>query len=339
MSDTAASVDEARRLCIEGLVIEFPAAGPGESPARAVDGIDLEVTAGRTLALVGESGCGKSLTACAVLRLLPAAARVVAGRVLWKGADVLTFDRRRLRRLRGGEIAMVFQDAAAALDPVFTVGEQVAEVLCVHRGLGKRAARAAAVDELARVGLPQPERWAGEYPHRLSGGMKQRAALAIALAGGPQLLVADEPTTALDVSVQAQVLELLSSVQARDGIGILLVTHDLGVVAQSAHEVAVMYAGRVVERAQRDELFREPLHPYTRGLLASLPRLEGPRSLLAPIAGQVPDPRERPSGCAFRTRCPVASDRCRKEEPPLNPWSGNPSRAVACHHPGEQSPR
>ena len=339
MSAAAASADRERGLRIEGLAVEFPASRADESPARAVDGIDLEVPAGRTLALVGESGCGKTLTACSVLRLLPKPGRVVAGRVLWKGADVLSFDGRRLRRLRGGEIAMVFQDAAAALDPVFTVGEQVAEVLRVHRGLSRGAARAAAVDELARAGLPRPERWAREVPHRLSGGMKQRAALAIALAGGPELLLADEPTTALDVSVQAQVLELLASVQEQEGIGILLVTHDLGVVAESANEVAVMYAGRIVERVGRDQLFREPLHPYTRGLLTSLPRLEGPLRALVPIAGQVPQPRERPSGCAFRTRCPLASERCLEEEPRLSAWNGSAVHELACHHPEGEGAR
>jgi oligopeptide/dipeptide ABC transporter ATP-binding protein len=320
-------------LSVEGLAVHFPTRS---GVARAVDGIDLEIDSGRTLALVGESGCGKTVTALAIPRLVPAPGRIVAGRILWKGEDLLRLEEAHLRRLRGAQIAMVFQEPSTALDPIFTVGDQIGEVLRWHCGASASQARAAAVDALAAMGLGDPLRVVDQIPEQLSGGMRQRVALAMAMAAEPQLLIADEPTTALDVSLQAQVLDLIREVQARSGVALLLVTHDLGVVSEMAQEVAVMYAGKIVERASRDELFGAAAHPYTRGLLASLPRLDGPPRAVNPIPGSVPDARCWPTGCRFRERCPIASERCAVEEPLLTPLSN--SHGVACHHPdGEPS--
>jgi oligopeptide/dipeptide ABC transporter ATP-binding protein len=297
-------------------------------PARAVDGISLSVEAGRVLALVGESGCGKSLTALATLGLLPEAARVAGGEIRYRGRNVLAFSRREWRRFRGAEAGMIFQEPMSALNPVMRAGDQVAEAILAHERVSSREARRRAIELLASVGIPDAARRAEAFPHELSGGMKQRVVIAIALAASPSLLVADEPTTALDVTVQAQVLDLLSRLCRERGLAILLITHNLGVVGEVADEVAVMYMGRIVERAPVEELFAAPLHPYTRGLFDSLPQLGRRKERLAAIPGNVPPPHERPSGCAFRTRCAIAEGACAREDQRLAPRARG--RLAAC---------
>jgi len=269
---------------------------------RAVQDVSFLVTAGQMLAIVGESGCGKSVTALAAMGLLANNARI-DGRILFNGADAANAQ-------RGRDLAMVFQEPMTSLNPAFTAGEQVAETLRAHRGLSRRAASVAAVDALARVQIPEPERRARQYPHQLSGGMRQRVMIAMALACRPRLLICDEPTTALDVTVQAQIMALLDELRAETGTAILLITHDLGVVADRADHVAVMYAGEVVESAPAAQIFANPQHPYTVGLLGAAPKLTGPRGRLASIDGTVPDPLALPAGCRFAPRCPFARSEC-----------------------------
>jgi len=304
-----------------------------EGLVRAVDGVDLAVHEGETLGVVGESGCGKSVTAMSILQLNPVPpTRYESGRVLFGGRDLLALDERALRRVRGDEIAMIFQEPMTSLNPVFTVGRQIAEVLEVHRGMDRVAARAQAVEMLDKVGIPSPRDRVDEYPHQLSGGMKQRVMIAMALACDPALLIADEPTTALDVTIQAQILELLRTMQRDIGMSILLITHDLGVVAETSDHVSVMYAGRVVEYADTATLFSQPRHPYTYGLFLSLPELHpdsGDR--LAEIPGVVPPPTRWPTGCRFRTRCFKATELCERVDPPLE--EVEPGHTSACHHP------
>ena len=285
---------------------------------RAVDGIDLRVERGRTLGIVGESGCGKSVTALSIMGLVPQPpGRIAAGEILFEGEDLLKAKPERLRDLRGDKLAMIFQEPMTSLNPAFTVGDQIAETLQRHKGLGKEEAGKAAIEMLRRVRIPSPERRAKDYPHRLSGGMRQRVMIAMALACDPKLLIADEPTTALDVTIQAQILELMRVLREDLGTAIILITHDLGVVAELADDVAVMYAGRIVERAPARKLFAEPQHPYTIGLLGSIPRLDVERERLATIEGTVPSPNNQPKGCRFSPRCPFADRRCREEPPPL----------------------
>ena len=304
-----------------------------EGIAKAVDGVDLELESGQTLGLVGESGCGKSVTALSILRLLPVPpARYEGGRILFRGTDLLALPEGELRALRGRRIAMIFQEPMTALDPVFTVGSQIAEVLTVHLGLDREAARERSVELLRRVEIASPERRAREYPHQLSGGMRQRVMIAMAMACDPELLIADEPTTALDVTIQAQILELVRALQRETGTGVLLITHDLGIVAESAHHVAVMYAGKIVERAPVESLYDRPRHPYTIGLFRALPDLSAPRRRLWTIPGIVPAAHRFPSGCRFRTRCSLASERCARVEPALEPLGPGSQHAVACHH-------
>jgi len=302
---------------------------------RAVDGVSLEVPRGQTLGIVGESGCGKSLTALSVLRLLRAPpARVAKGQVLFEGRDLLTLPEAELRRIRGDRIAMVFQEPMSSLNPVYTVGAQIAEAVRAHRPLDRAAARARAVEMLRQVGIPAPLERADAYPHQLSGGMRQRVMIAMALACDPELLIADEPTTALDVTVQAQILELLRGLQRSRRMSMALITHDLGVVAETCDEVVVMYAGRVVERAPVRDLFRHPAHPYTAGLLRSIPRLEqGRAQRLWAIPGSVPALGAWPSGCRFRDRCDRATEICAQVDPPLE--AKRPGQLAACHHPVE----
>jgi peptide/nickel transport system ATP-binding protein len=299
-------------LAVDDLRLAFAS---GRSLLTAVDGVSFSVAAGETLALLGESGCGKSATALGLLRLLPAAGRIVGGQVRFAGRDLLRLPEAEMRGVRGGGMAMIFQEPATSLNPVLTVGHQLSEVLERHLGLAGQAARARALELLMAVGIADPERRLGEYPFQLSGGMKQRVMIAVALAGNPRLLIADEPTTALDVTIQAQILELLRRLQAERAMGMLLITHDLGVVAQMATRVGVMYAGEIVEEAPRAAFFSSPRHPYTQKLFAALPNLAQRRGRLETIPGQVPSLSEMPGGCRFAARCPHAWDRCRQQSP------------------------
>lgn len=317
-------------LEVRGLRVEF--ATPRGALA-AVDGIDLELFAGETLCVVGESGCGKSVTALSILRLLPTPpARISAGEIRFEGRDLLRLSEPELRELRGKRIAMVFQEPMTSLNPVFRIGDQIGEALLVH-GVRSRSVRDARVLELLElVGIPEPARRARSYPHQLSGGMRQRVMIAMALANDPAVLIADEPTTALDVTIQAQILELLDSLKRRFRMAVLLITHDLGIVAENADQVAVLYAGRVVETGAVERVFAAPAHPYTDGLLRALPGLDGqPRTPLAVIPGRVPDLSERQVGCRFRERCPRATQVCADVDPALRELS--PGVRVACHHP------
>ena len=287
----------------------------GEFPA--VDGVSFSIGAGRTLGIVGESGCGKSVTALSIMGLIPRPpGRIAAGEILFEGVDLLRLPPRELNDLRGDRLAMIFQEPMSSLNPAFTIGEQVAEALLRHRHVSKREARAAAIEALRQVRIPSPEQRYDDYPHRLSGGMRQRAMIAMALACKPKLLICDEPTTALDVTIQAQILDLMRTLREETGTAVILITHDLGVVAELADEVAVMYAGRIVEHAPVGRLFAEPQHPYTVGLLGSIPKLHLEQARLPAIQGQVPDPLDWPSGCRFRPRCPFAVEAC-IEQPAL----------------------
>jgi peptide/nickel transport system ATP-binding protein len=299
---------------------------------RAVDGISFDLGTRETLGIVGESGCGKSVTALSILRLIASPpGRIVSGKLRFAGKDLLAMDEAGMRDLRGNEISMIFQEPMTSLNPVLTIGRQIAEALRVHRGMGGAEALAAAVGMLRQVDIPEPQRRAGEYPHQLSGGMRQRVMIAMALACQPRLLIADEPTTALDVTIQAQILDLMRALKEKSGAAIVLITHDLGVVAEMAQRVVVMYAGRKVEEAPVDSLFENPRHPYTRGLLNSVPRLgEAEHGIrrLAEIPGVVPSLREEIPGCVFAPRCAYATDRCRAEYPPLEEKGGG--HCVAC---------
>jgi oligopeptide/dipeptide ABC transporter ATP-binding protein len=298
---------------------------------RALDGVDIRVPHGRTVCLVGESGCGKSVTSHAVLGLTPRNGRIVSGSIRFEDLDLLRQNETRLNRIRGREIAMIFQDPMNALNPVHTVGGQLKESLMLHQRLGDAAARREALRLLELVSIPEPAARLKEYPHQLSGGMSQRVMIAMALACRPKLLIADEPTTALDVTIQAQILDLLRQLQAEIGMSVLLITHDLGVVAEMAHDVAVMYCGRIVESGPVDALFANPTHPYTQGLLHSLPRVDRDAEALSPIEGSVPSPFALPPGCSFAPRCRYATARCTESFPPLEGRSGG--QAVACYHP------
>ena len=288
----------------------------GEFPA--VDGVSFSVDAGRTLAIVGESGCGKSVTSLSIMGLVPSPpGRIAGGSIRFDGRELVGLDAAALRDVRGNGIAMIFQEPMSSLNPAFTIGEQIVEGLLRHRRISRAEAARRALEMLERVRIPAPAQRFHEHPHRLSGGMRQRAMIAMALACEPKVLIADEPTTALDVTIQAQILELMRTLQRESGTAIILVTHDLGVVAEVADDVVVMYAGHVVEQAPVQALFREPQHPYTVGLLGSIPRLGGEQGRLASIEGQVPNPLRRPSGCSFADRCPFADARCRAEPPPM----------------------
>jgi oligopeptide/dipeptide ABC transporter ATP-binding protein len=315
-------------LAVEGLSVGFR----GEAGlARVVEDVSFAVDAGRIVGLVGESGCGKSVTARAIMRLLPTPPAVIgAGRILLDGQDLLALDESAMRHVRGDRIGMVFQEPMTSLNPTFPVGFQVGETLRLHRDLGRAEIRAQVLELLRLVGIGAPERRYDQYPHELSGGLRQRVMIAIALACRPGLLIADEPTTALDVTIQAQILELLVRLRDELGMAILLITHDLGVVAEYADEVIVMYAGRLVEWAEVHALFRRPRHPYTRGLLDSIPRLSGERGMLSTIAGSVPSPLERPAGCPFASRCPRPVEACGQTFPP---GTGGEGHGFACWNP------
>jgi peptide/nickel transport system ATP-binding protein len=301
---------------------------------RAVDGVSFRVEEGETLAIVGESGCGKSVTANSILRLIPQPPGKIAGSIRFQGVDLLKLPERAMRDIRGNDISMVFQEPMTSLNPVLTVGRQIGETLRLHQGLGWKPAEDRAVEMLRLVGIAEPHRRVREYPHQLSGGMRQRVMIAIALACNPQLLIADEPTTALDVTIQAQILDLLNDLKERVGAAIILITHDLGVVAEVAERVMVMYAGRKVEEAPVAQLFRRPWHPYTQGLLRAVPKLgsslSGVESRLAEIPGVVPSLKHRISGCVFASRCVSATDLCRQVSPTLEAKA--PGHVAACHY-------
>jgi len=302
-------------LAVEDLRVAFE--GDRGLVTEAVAGVSFSLARGRTLGIVGESGCGKSVTALAIMRLLPRASARVSGDVRFEGRDLGQLPERKMRDLRGNRLAMIFQEPMTSLNPSFTVGDQIGEALKRHRGLSASAARRAAVDMLERVRIPSPQVRVDEYPHKLSGGMRQRVMIAMALACAPALLIADEPTTALDVTIQAQILDLLAKLREETGTAVILITHDLGVVAETCDEVAVMYAGEIVELAPAEHLFATPQHPYTVGLLGSIPLLNATRQRLTAIAGSVPTLAGGFVGCRFAGRCPFAETRCRAEPPPL----------------------
>jgi peptide/nickel transport system ATP-binding protein len=313
-------------LSIEKLRVVFH--GDRGRRTVAVDGVSLTVARGQTLGIVGESGSGKSVTSLAVMGLLPKDSAEVTGRVTFDGLSLLDLPDRAMRDLRGDRLAMIFQEPMTSLNPSYTIGEQIIEVLVRHRGLGERQARERSIALLRRAGIPSPEARIDDYPHKLSGGMRQRAMIAIALACDPELLIADEPTTALDVTIQAQILDLMRDLKRDSGAAIILITHDLGVVAEVCDEVAVMYAGEIVERAPADALFEAPEHPYTVGLLASIPRLDVRTDQLAAIEGVLPDMSAPPVGCRFAARCPFVLDECRAAPPPVVDLGGRWSRCL-----------
>jgi oligopeptide/dipeptide ABC transporter ATP-binding protein len=334
-------------LEVRGLSARYDNAREPQRPVRALDDIDLEIATGETLGLVGESGCGKSTLAYSLLCLLPSSGRIVKGEVLWKGRDLIGLPEEAIRQVRGKEIAMIFQNPAAALNPVLNIGTHVAEPLRVHRGMGREQAWREALDLLAAVGISDPAVRARDYPHQMSGGMKQRVSIAMAIACSPDLLIADEPTSALDVTVQSQILELLERLKEELGLAMLLVSHDLGVVAQHADRVAVMYAGRIVEQAPVAGIFHDPKHPYTNGLLSSLAEASesSSKQKLPGIRGSMPDLAALSPGCAFAPRCPVEVELCQRAIPPLLTVSTNhlaacyayPEVAAAIHPHGSPS--
>ncbi len=297
----------------------------------AVDGVSLSVAKGKTLGIVGESGCGKSVLSLSIMRLVPQPGRIASGRIMFEGKDLLSLPANEMRQIRGSRIAMIFQEPMTSLNPVFTVGDQIMEAMRAHdREASAADLRKRAIAALDRVKIPAPERRFDEYPHQMSGGMRQRVMIAMALACEPELLIADEPTTALDVTVQAQILDLLRDLQKQTGMAIILITHDLGVVAEMADEVAVMYAGRVAERASGTAIFDDPQHPYTLGLLGSIPKIEETRDRLLAIEGAVPPPFALPKGCRFEPRCVFATEPCKAAQPQLRAIDG--THEVACLH-------
>jgi peptide/nickel transport system ATP-binding protein len=304
---------------------------------RAVDGVSYHLNRGETLGVVGESGCGKSVTALSILRLIPnPPGRIVAGEILFEGQDLLLRSEAEMQDIRGNEISMIFQEPMTSLNPVLTVGHQISEAITLHQGLSRHAAMDKAVEMLRIVHIPEAQRRVGEYPHQLSGGMRQRVMIAMALSCNPKVLIADEPTTALDVTIQAQILDLMLELQEKLGTAIIMITHDLGVIAEVAKRVVVMYAGKKVEEAQVEELFEVPCHPYTKGLLGSIPRMDAVRGestgrqRLQEIKGMVPSLHHLPKGCLFEPRCPYATEQCRAEYPPLTEY--RPGHLSACWH-------
>ena len=324
-------------LDIRGLKTHFVT---DDGMVHAVDGVDLAIGRGETVGVVGESGCGKTITAMSVLKLIPMPpGRVVAGQILWKGRDLVPLEAEEMRKIRAKEIAIVFQEPMTSLNPVYTIGDQIAEVIRRHEGLSRRSALEKTVEMLRLVNIPNPERRVGDYPHQFSGGMRQRVMIAMALSCDPQLLIADEPTTALDVTIQAQILDLLNDLKARLGMAIMLITHAMGVVAETAQRVVVMYAGKVVEEASVERLFAEPLHPYTQGLIRSIPRIDRAatyKTRLETIGGVVPRLLDPPTGCRFAARCRFASAACSAATPALVEVA--PGHKVACvlHAPSQE---
>jgi len=313
-------------LRIENLHTHFRVLG---GIVKAVDGVTLTIPRGKTVGLVGESGCGKSITSLSIMRLLEKNGRIVGGHIEFRGKDLLALSDAEMQEIRGNDIAMIFQEPMTALNPVFTVGNQVAEAIQLHQRLDRKEAWEKAVEQLKLVGISEPARRAKDYPHQLSGGMRQRVMIAMALSCSPELLIADEPTTALDVTIQAQILELMHEMQERTGTAILLITHDLGVIAEMADEVAVMYAGRIVEQASTYDVYAAPKHPYTQGLLASIPKLGQKQDRLHVIKGNVPNPLSVPPGCSFHPRCPHRFEPCDKAVPSLSEVA--PHHLAACY--------
>jgi len=318
-----------RLLDIRSLKTHF---ATDDGMVRAVEGVDLTIDRGETVGVVGESGCGKTVTAHSVLKLIPMPpGRIVAGQILWRGRDLVPLDTDEMRHIRSREIAIVFQEPMTSLNPVYTVGDQIAEVIRLHEKVGRRAALDKTVEMLRLVHIPNAERRVRDYPHQFSGGMRQRVMIAMALSCNPQLLIADEPTTALDVTIQAQILDLLAEMKSRFGMAIMLITHAMGVVAETAQRVVVMYAGKVIEEAPVGELFKNPRHPYTQGLIRSIPRIDTAairKPKLEAIAGVVPSLLDPPAGCRFAPRCKFAMDICRAAPPPLREVA--PGHKVAC---------
>jgi len=298
----------------------------------AVDGISFDLKKGGTLGIVGESGCGKSVTSLAIMRLIPTPpGRIVGGQILFEGEDLLKKSPAEMRKIRGNEISMIFQEPMTSLNPVFTIGDQIMEAIILHQKVDKKTAREKAIEMLRLVGIPEPQRRIDEYPHQLSGGMRQRVMIAMALSCNPKLLIADEPTTALDVTIQAQILDMMRKLRDELGTAIILITHDLGVIAEMVEEVIVMYAGKIVEKTDVRSLFRSPKHPYTQGLLDSLPKLHQKQERLKTIEGVVPSPFNMPKGCRFHPRCEFARDICRQEEPQLIDLGGGHEAACFIH--------
>ena len=315
-------------LSVEDLRVSFHT---DDGVVHAVDGISYSLEAGKTLGIVGESGSGKTVSSLTMLGLTRSKRSQIDGRIIFQGEDVVAMPDARLRRVRGNDVSMIFQDPLSALHPFYRVGWQLTEAMQAHRSISKSAARNRAAELLELVGIPDPKRRVDQYPHEFSGGMRQRAMIAMALANEPKLLIADEPTTALDVTVQAQILALLKDLQRRLGTAIIIITHDLGVVAEIADDICVMYAGRIVERGSTEDIFRAPQHPYTWGLLRSIPRLDNPRGEeLVPISGRPPSLINRPSGCHFHPRCPYARDAHKRIDPKLTPVDGSADHHVAC---------
>ncbi|MEG0385357.1 MAG: ABC transporter ATP-binding protein [Solibacillus sp.] len=297
---------------------------------RAVDGVSFTVPKGKTIGIVGESGSGKSITSLTILRLLASNGRVNGGEVLFKGKDLLKLPENTMREIRGNQISMIFQEPMTSLNPVYTVGQQIGETIQIHKKVGKKEAIQQSIEMLKLVGIPSPEKRVKQYPHELSGGMRQRVMIAMALACDPEILIADEPTTALDVTIQAQILELIKDLQNRLGMSVIMITHDLGVVAETCDYVAVMYAGQVVEYSDVRSLFKNPKHPYTLGLLNSLPRHDIEQEKLIPIKGMVPSPHEMPVGCRFAPRCPVATELCHNKMPQLLNTNDSNAEQIRC---------
>jgi oligopeptide/dipeptide ABC transporter ATP-binding protein len=307
-------------LTVQGLQTHFFTA---EGVVRSVDGVDLIIGEGETVGLVGESGCGKSVTSLSIMRLIPSPpGKIVNGSIMFQDKDLVRLSEADMREIRGNDIAMIFQDPMTSLNPVFTIGEQIVETIRLHMKMDKKKALLRAIELLKQVGIPRAEQIVCEYPHRLSGGMRQRVVIAMAMACNPKLLIADEPTTALDVTIQAQILDLMRKLKKENGTSILMITHDLGVVAEMCDRVVVMYGGKVVEEADVHTLFSSPAHPYTKGLLQSIPSLDDEKEWLDSIPGNVPIPSEMPAGCKFAPRCAYATDRCHAEEPPLYVLAG-----------------
>ena len=298
---------------------------------KAVDGVDFEIYPGETLGIVGESGCGKSVTSLSIMRLIESPpGKIVSGEIMYDGKDLTQLSQKAMRKIRGNKISMIFQEPMTSLNPVYTVGDQISEAILIHKDVNKKEAREQSIEMLRKVGISLPEQRVDEYPHQLSGGMRQRVMIAMALSCDPNLLIADEPTTALDVTIQAQILDLMNDLKDRFDMSIMMITHDLGVIAEVSDRVAVMYAGKIVEYTDVVTLFKEPKHPYTWGLMSSIPRMEKEVDRLEAIPGIVPNPLNFPEGCKYHTRCPLADDKCRSKEPEIE--EVDPGHHIACWH-------